>query len=904
VSRPPGLAERILSALLPSAEREEILGDLSEAYAARSAEGRRSAKLWYWTQVVLVPMWLVGSSVNATRIEGAHLRRAVRGLARSPGFTLVAVLSLGLGIGATTAISGALKALLFDTLPVDRPDELSLVYHTWPEVWEGGQYGSGNAVDPVDGADVASNVSYPAFRSAQQAVGDSPDGTHLAGYAFVREMSVVIGDAPALAAGGMLVSGNYFETLRLGTALGRPLGEDDDVQGGRTAVISHSWWLRAFGGDPGVVGREVLLNGRPFTVVGVAQKGYVGLSPGGFFGPSDVIVPLGAAEGFLRPFGEGGSPFDQPLVHWVRLLSRTPSDVSATPIREAVTTAVRANMVENGVIAEAVAGEMEMRFLEGRRGLDSLSEDLEGPLRILSLVVAVVLLIACANLTTLLLARGTARTSETALRRAIGASRWELARPQLLESAILGTLGCAVGIVAALWAGPLLVSVLTDGAGNAAVGYEIDLVLLGTAVGAALFAAGVSGWIPALRLTRADPSSQLGTRSQGGAADRFRLGRVLVAAQIAISVPLVVAAGLLLSTLGNLTAVDPGFDHRNLVVFGVDAGHATRDRTEQDAIYERILTDLAALEGVQAASIVENVLVSGWRSNSNADVDGESVMLDMNGVSPDFLETMRIELVRGRMVDASDGPGAPSTVVVNETAEREVFGGDAIGRTFTIAETPYEVVGVVADTKYSSLKSDIRPGFIQNWTQRSGGLWTVNYVARTTRSPAEIEAVVRDLVASADPRLPVTRFRSQGDELERQASRERVFAELLTLFAGFALLLSCIGLHGVISFAVAQRRAEMGVRLALGAAPVSIVRMVLVQVLRLTAYGLVVGLVIAWQVSPVVGSMLFGVDPGDPRTMLTAAALMAAVALGAGFLPAWRASRVDPLRSLAPRGGG
>jgi ABC-type antimicrobial peptide transport system permease subunit len=256
------------------------------------------------------------------------------------------------------------------------------------------------------------------------------------------------------------------------------------------------------------------------------------------------------------------------------------------------------------------------------------------------------------------------------------------------------------------------------------------------------------------------------------------------------------------------------------------------------------------------------------------------------------------------MVDASDVAGAPRVVVVNETAERDVFGGNAIGRTFTIAERELRVVGVVADTKYSSLKSEVAPGFLESWRQRPGGLWTVNYVVRTSRSSAEMEAVIRDLVASADARLPVTRFRSQSDELERQAARERVLAKLLSLFAGFALLLSCIGLHGVISFAVAQRRAEMGVRLALGAAPVSIVRLVLTQVLRLTLLGLAIGVVIAWQVSPVVDSMLFGIDPGDPRTMLSAALLMAAVALAAGFLPAWRASRVDPLRSLAPKGGG
>jgi ABC-type antimicrobial peptide transport system permease subunit len=297
------------------------------------------------------------------------------------------------------------------------------------------------------------------------------------------------------------------------------------------------------------------------------------------------------------------------------------------------------------------------------------------------------------------------------------------------------------------------------------------------------------------------------------------------------------------------------------------------------------------------------VLVSGFESNSSATVDGESTMFDMNAVSPNFLETMGIELLSGRMVNESDGPEAPRVAVMNETAERTLFGGRAVGRTFTMNEREIEVVGVVKDTKYSSLREVVSPGFIDSWQQRPGGLYRVNFAVRSTRSTGELEPIIRSLIADADSRLPVTRFRSQGDELELQAAKERVFAQLLTLFGGFALLLSCIGLHGVMSFSVAQRRSEMGVHLALGAAPLSIIGMILRQVIRLTAGGLVIGLLAARQVSPLIDSMLFGVEPGDAHTMVTAALLMAVVALGAGFFPAWCASRVDPLKSLVPSGG-
>jgi predicted permease len=900
VIRPPRIAERLLSLLLPIDDSDEILGDLAESYGVRADRSPFQANVWYWAQVLMVPAWLLGSGLTALKVEPAELKRTLRGLVRQPGFAIVAVLSLGLGIGATTAISGALHSLLFITLPVENPEELSLVYHTWPEEWEGGQYASSQTTDHADGKLVFSNVSYPVFEAVQAEAGDAID---LAGFAFVREMSVVLGDAPALAAGGMLVSGNYFSTLKLSMAVGRPLTEGDSDPGVRSAVLSHSYWLRAFGGDPGIVGREMMLNGRPFQIIGVSAKGYVGLSPGGFFGRSDVIVPMQWVSEFIGITSrDGGAPRERADVHWVRLISRSQASTSLEPLRMALSATAQSEMVAAGIIQADVRSDMEFRFMEGRRGLDSLRADTQGPLRILTVVVIIVLLIACANLTTLLLARGETRTAEMALRRAIGASRWELARPQMLESLILGALGGGLGLFSALWGGPLIVAALTGG--STGVRYQMNWVLIATAIGAGLVAAGVSGWIPAMRMMRADPARQLGARSQGAAAQRFRLGRFLIATQIAVSVPLVVGAGLFLQTLGNLSAVDPGFDTENLMVFGVDAGHATRDRDEQTVIYQRVLDDLERVSGVESASIVENVLVSGWQSSTDANIDGELHQIDMNAVSPGFFSTMGIEVLSGRGLQTSDGPDAPRVVLVNETAERILFGGRAVGQVFMVRDKPLEIIGVVADTKYTSLKEEVRPGYVDSWRQRPGGLSTVNYVVRTSRTEGELEPLIRQLVAGADSRLPVTRFRSHGDELASQAARERVFARLLSLFGAFALLLSCIGLHGVMSFSVAQRRSEMGVRLALGAAPLSIVRMVLAQVLRLTLVGLAVGLLVAWRVSPVVDSMLFGIEPGDAGIMVATAVLMGAVALAAGFLPAWKASRVDPLKSLAPSGGG
>lgn len=891
------LAERLLQRLLPSEDREAILGDLAEEYHRRRARGGARADMWYWGQVVAVPFWLALDGIGSLRLDGPEIRRTVRGLLKNPGFAALAVVSLGVGIGATTSIAGALHSLLYLSLPVERPEEISLVYHSRPEQWEGGQFGSDEAIDPMDGRRLASNVSYPAFSVLQPLAGD----VELAGYAFVRELAVVAGDSPARAASGMLVSDNYFDALRLSMRIGRPLTRGDGEPGAPPVVVlSHTFWQRVFASDPSVVGRITRVNGEDFEIVGVTQEGYVGLSPGGFFGPSDVILPLSAHRVVIpRLSARGEIPEYHALSHWIRLIARTPRGVDGDGVRRDLTAALAAHMVESGVVAAADAGQVELRFLDGRRGLDSLRRDTRGPLRILTVVVALVLLIACANLATLLLARSAARAPDHALRRAIGASRWELIRPQVVESAVIAGTGTVLGVLIAQQSGPLLVAALTRGAGNASVQYQLDGVLLTAACASGLLAAIASGVLPVIRTLRTDPARRLGGGGRSRSGGRFPLGRALIVAQIAVSVPLVVGAALFLRTLGNLTAIDPGFEVDGLAAFRVDAALVTQDQQEQSAMYARILADLRSASVIQSASVVENVLVSGWQSNGNVQVDGVDHMMDMNAVSPGFLEAMRIDLVSGRSLQESDDQEAPAVAMVNQTAERVIFGGRALGRTIEDGDRRMEIVGVVRDTKYSSLRAEVDPTFFDPYVQRPGGLYSVHYVVRSDRPIAAVEAAVREVVARVDLGLPVTAFRSQGDQIESAAQRERVFARLLSLFGGFALVLSCIGLHGVTSFTVARRTSEMGVRLALGAAPLGIVRLVLRQVVGVTLVGLAIGVPVAYLLSPVVGSMLFGLEPTDLRVLAAAAAVMAVVAVVAGWLPARRASRVDPAIALS-----
>jgi len=900
VRRPPRAAVRLLSFLLPGERAGEILGDLEEAFARRLARGARpwSAGLWYWRQTLAVPARLRWAELAAVEPDLAELRRVLRSLARSPAYTLVAVTSLGLGIGATTAMSGTLRALLYAPLPVERPQDLRMVYHHRPDGVDVAQYGSSTVTDPQTGATVHSNFSYSLYRAMGEAVAGR---AQVLGYAFVSEMSVAVGDRPALSAGGMLVSGDYFATLRVPTVLGRPLTTADDGPGAPpVAVIGHAFWQRAFGGDPDVVGSRLLLNGTSFEVVGVSGKGYVGLSPGGFFPPTDVTVPLSTHPTFLAFWmPPGGTLYTAEDRFWVRMMLRLPADGSGEPARQAMAAAFRQGLVDAGVATPAHAGDLDVRLLPGARGLDSLRTSTERPLLILSAVVGAVLLIACANLAGLLLARGASRRHEMAVRRAMGASRWRMVRPLALESAVLAALGGTLGLILAQWSGPLVTGALTVGLGRVSVEFGLDGAFVATAVAASAAAGALAVLLPAWRLARTDPGSHLTTRGQDGAGGRLTLGRGLVVAQIAVSIPLVVGAGLLLRTLGNLGRVDPGFDARGLVVFRVDPALVTTDPERRVQLWGQVLESLRELPGATSVSAVENVLISGWTSNTDVEIDGTQANLYMNAVAPGFFETMGVPVVSGRTIGPGDVAGSVPVAVVNETAERQAFGGRAVGRTLRVGGREMRVVGVVADTRYRTLRAEAPPTFFDPWVQRSQ-VYALHYVMRSDVPLPALELAVREAVARVDPRLPVTDLRSQSEEIRRSAARERVLARVLSVFAGFALLLACIGLHGITAFAVSRRTSEMGIRLALGAEPRGIVGLVLREVLALTGAGVALGLGAAYLLGPVVEAYLFGVAATDPLTTLGTAAAMAAVATVAAWLPAWRASRVDPMAALSP----
>jgi predicted permease len=893
-NRPPRLAEWILERSLPARERGEVLGDLAEQYGRRAERSSAiRASIWYWRHALETPTRLMGARLRAAT-SMQELVYAARALRKSPGFALVAVLSLGLGIGANTAIYSSMRALLYTDLPVDRPGELQFLYHERPERSSISQFGSGQTTDPATGADVHSNLSYPGYAAVRAAAAPDLD---VAGFAFLGEVSISVEGQPAAAAVAQLVSGNFFSTLAVPMHLGRSMSPGEDNLGGRDeAVLSHAFWQRAFGGDASVLNRDVRVNGHQFTVVGVTQAGFMGLSPGGFFQPTDISVPF-AAEGRLAPkWARGeGSLLTSTQMYWVRPIARLETGPPRAPLREAMTVALRAEMGAGGAIAPEAAGDVEVRFLPARRGLDSLRAGTERPLRMLAVVAGFVLLIACLNIANLLLARGAARHREMAVRRALGAGRARLIRQLFLENLLIGVGGAAAGLLFAVVSGPAITVAVAARLGPTAVRPELDLGMLSITGAVTTFAVLVFGILPAIRLSRAEAYEALSSR---GATDggRSRVGRALIAVQIAASIPLIVGAGLFLRTLDNLGDVELGFETDNIVMFRLDPELVTDDVDRSLDIIRQVTADLRAVPGVQSVGILGNALLSGWVSNGSVTVDEVSHGMFWNRAGADTFTTMGIDLRAGRPLLATDDEAAPPVVVINETAQAKLFDGRALGRTLGWGGQEWEVVGVVADTRYRSVRAEVPPMFFHSYQQRPS--FAVHVILRTAVPPGQLGRTIAQTVATVDAGLPVTGLRTQAEQTLASVQREVVFAQLLAGFSAFALLIACVGLYGITSYAVARRRPELGVRIALGARPEQIVSLVIGQVLAVAALGIAVGVGAAYMLGPLIDSMLYGIAAGDATMFVTASLFMAATAIAAAWIPALRAARTDALAVL------
>ncbi|MFL5579012.1 MAG: ADOP family duplicated permease [Gemmatimonadaceae bacterium] len=826
----------------------------------------------------------------------ADTRYALRAMARSPGFSAAAALTLALGLGANTALWSISDALMRRALPIDRPDELHAIRMVGIESEDDESY----------------RTSHPFMQRLQAAVGDS---VRIAATSGFSRLYATIGDRPE-AVIAQLVSGSFFPLLGVRAQRGRLIGPDDDrtLGGGPVAVITDAFWERQFGRDPSVVGRTFRVNGVPLTVVGVAEPEFTSITVGQ---QVDLYAPLVMQHElrYMANASSTGADMKKPWVPqngiaWLTLVTRV-APAAVPQLAARLDGVFRAELAERLADADPAVRARGLRAhlaLEPMpRGFSPLRAAFADPLRALTAGVALVLLVACANLAGLLLARSEARAHEIALRASLGARPGRLVRQVVTESLTLAMVGGALGLVLAQWAIRALLKLASSGPRAIPLDAALDGRTLLFAVGVTLAAGLLFGLAPAARVARADlyASFKAGGRVASGAGShRVPLGRALVASQIALSLTLVAAAGVFVRTFRNLLAVDAGYARETVVAARLDIRAAGYTYEQLPALYARLLDAARAIPGVQSASLSLHGLAAGGRRTSGfvvparTDSPGERPAQE-NFVTPDYFRTVGMTLVSGRAFTERDTKDAPKVAVITQAAARRLFGTDsAVGGRFGY-DTPadVEVVGVLRDVRPNSLREPPPPMVLRPLAQAPQE-YVTSVEVRAAGSPEPVIKALSNALASTAREIPVRDVTTLEDLLQRGLSRERLVARLAGGFGALALLLAAIGLYGVISYSVTRRRREMGVRLALGASPGQVVRLVLRESLATIAAGLALGIALWFPLLGLARRLLYGVSPHDPGTLAGGAAALLAAGVLAALLPALRAARVDPIEAI------
>jgi predicted permease len=945
------------------------------------------------------------------------VRFGLRMLLRSPAFTTVAVLTLAFGIGANTAIFSLIDAVMLRSLPVENPAQLVLL--KWsarksPNIH--GMMSSGDCpMDMERGGLNPSGCSFsePMFREI--AAANIFAGT--AAFAGAGRLDLT-GNGPASLINGQLVSGDFFHTMGLKPALGRLIGASDDAPAAEpVAVLNYGYWQSAFGGSREVIGRTIELNAVPFTIVGVAEQRFTGITPGSDYdvwvplsnqqriNPMKGMDPLGGQErrgdvgfwwltivgrlkpgvpvaqaqaivsGMFRnevlhgavqlfpggqmgtlPVPRGGGPSVAASAAPPAAPQQAPGNVPIpvrregagagpmavqpaghgntqfkmdAPLRGAVPAAGGAHAAETEAPTApktlATADDNpQVTLVSAQSGLSGQRTHYTDPLYVLMLAVGIILLIACANVAGLMLARAAARRKEMAVRLALGAGRARIVRQLLTESLILSVLGGVLGILFAYWGAHSIISFVSNNQ-TRPLGFAtgLDLRVLGFTVAVSLFTGILFGVTPAFRSARVDltPTLKEGEGSSAGSGRSrgrwFSAGNLLVVTQVALAVVVLVGAGLLVRTLQNLRSVDMGFDAHNILIFEIDPTLAGYNAAQSDNLYRDLLGRLAETPGVKSASYSMMPLLSGalamtifhWPGTPE-DQTAESDVLD---VGPNFFQTLHIPFLAGRGFSASDfelaaangaatPTAAPTPVIVNQAFVQKFLGkenpigkayGAAAGDAVSPATPGYEIVGVVRDAKYTDLRREIHAMMYQ--PQSMGG---ATFELRTAADPQALLPAIREVVGQVNKDLPLFNVTTQSQQIDRLLFQERLVARLAGFFGALALVLACIGLYGLLSYEVSRRTREIGIRIALGAQPERVLKLVLRQGIALAIVGAAVGIGVALGVTRYLASMLFNVRASDPWTMSAVAVLLALVALAACYIPARRATRVDPMVAL------
>jgi predicted permease len=817
------------------------------------------------------------------------LRYAARMLRGNPGFTLVIVLSLGAGIGANAAIFSVANAVLLRTLPVPEAEHLYAV-----------RYQSRLPVTP--------RFSYPFF---EQLRAGFPDPTGLAAMSRVGRLRAQLQSGEPDAANVQLVSGEFFGVLRLQPQLGRLLSPDDNrtVGGHPVAVISDAYWRRKFNGAADTIGREVTLNGARFTIIGVAPAGFSGVwleSPVEAWIPAMMQADVRYTQNFSAENADMLKPWvPQNGLRWLEVMLR--ADRTDGPEVVALNAVFRPTLLQ---AVDAIADPAVRQLTLDRRltiepfshGSSTLRTQFRTPLFALMAMVALLLLIACANTANLLLARATSRQREMAVRLSIGASRARVMGQLLIESLLLGTIAAAVGLAIAPLASELLVR-LTIGVDSGPLPFSvgIDTRVLGFTAIITLVTSVLFGFAPAWRATDLSLSTALKSSGRGmphGA--RLSLSKTLVIAQVALSLLLATGAGLFARSFGNLASLPLGFEPRVLWA-AISPSVGGYELRELPALYQRIVERAEALPGVQSATIAMCGLMTGCRSAADGlaisgyvSQPGEQVVLQENRVGPRYFSTVGMSIVAGRDFEPRETGGI---AIINEAAARKYFKGrDPIGERFGYDKPDIEIVGVVRDARVNSVREAAPPMAFYPLDSTPSYVGTMHL--RTNADPEATGVALRKALQEVEPRLPVSQVTPLNVLAANTLRQERLVARLTTVLGLLALGLACLGLYGLMSYAVKQRTAELGIRFALGAPRPRVLWMVFRESLTLVAIGLAFGLPAVAVVSRLIRTMLFEVSPNDPATVAAAMLVLLVVGALSGYLPAWRASRVDPLSAL------
>jgi predicted permease len=866
------------------AEEQQAKGLTPEAarYGARRTLGNTALiqedvrQAWGWT-------WL-------ERL-GQDVRHVVRAIRRSPGFAIVAVLSLAIGIGASTSVFTVFYAMFLRSLPVRDPQQLRILN------WAGGEnvpaHSFSGYMTEVNGMRTGGSFSWDAFQAIQKG---HTGFSSVAGFSQVG--TNVVTKTQAWQTAAQLVSANFFDVLGTQPAVGRAFTADADSPAAPPTVLL-SWRMaqRLFGSERSAVGSSVTIQQVSYTVIGVLPPEFAGLRQ---TEPADVYIPLARAHE-LSDFYR----FDKPDTWWIQIIGRVAPGKRDREVRAALDVILAQVAAAYGAQLKKPVDTPKSVLLDGRTGLDILNTEMSRSLVALFAMVGLMLLVACANVANLLLARGGARARELAVRLSLGASRMRIVRHLFTESLVLALAGGLLGLLLARLGTVLLAGLLME-AYEWALDLKPDATVMAFAMGLSLATALLFGVLPAWRSTGVHPAACLRQGGAGAGSLRQRLAKSLVVVQIALAFVLVFGAGLFARTLANLGNVSLGFRPDRLLLFSVDPSRSGYKEQRLVDVYRRIHDGVAAIPGVRSATFSSIPPLAGWMSSQSITVPGYTPPPKDSGplyvvAGDQFLTIMGTPILLGRDLSASDDEGSAKVAVVNQTLAKKYFTGNPVGREFAFGDKftkPIRIVGVAADARIHDICSKIEPTIYLSYAQYPSRLGLVTFEVRAAGDALSLSNAVRHAVAAVDSTLPVAQIRTQNEQINRNLFRERTFAFLSSFFSAITLALACIGIYGVFAYAVARRTSEFGVRMAVGATGAQVGWLVLRGALLLVALGMAIGVPAALAVATLVRAGLFGVEPADPATIAAAVVAMVVAAGVAAWMPARRAARLDPVVAL------